>query len=308
MLASSPPRITIVTPNFNYGSFVGAAIESVVNQGYPNLEYIVLDDGSTDDSVEKIRQYEGRISHWETGPNRGQYRTITSGFARATGEIFGWLNSDDMHMPWTLRAVGDIFATFPEVHWISSLRLAHWDWDGFCVAVSTNRGFSSEAFLDGRYLPPDAEDASSVPPTNREFIQQESTFWRRSLWEKAGACVSHEFGAAGDYELFARFCQHAEPIGVDIPLAGFRHQHHQQSAQRAKYAAQCLPALQRLRESVGWKPSRGRIAAQRARSLLAGESVADFAFRPFGYKGKRIVRRKIDTPDAHWALEEHRFI
>jgi hypothetical protein len=213
-----------------------------------------------------------------------------------------------MHMPWTLRAVGDIFAAFPGVEWISSLRLAHWDWDGYCVAVSINRGYSRDAFLDGRYLPPDAGDPKGVPPVNREFIQQESTFWRRSLWEKAGGYVSQEFGAAGDFELFARFCRHASLVGVDVPLAGFRHQHQQQSAQRVKYASQCLPALEQLRTATRWSPSPQRTLLHRSRSLLRGESVADFAFRPLAYTGQRIVRRGIDTPDAHWALEEHRFI
>jgi len=308
MLNAKLPRISIVTPNYNYGRFIGAAMESVLSQNYPDLEYIVLDDGSTDDSVETIRRYETRLSHWETGPNRGQYRTITSGFTRATGEILGWLNSDDMHLPWTLRAVGDIFATFPDVHWISSLRQAHWDWDGYCVVVSANRGLSREAFLDGRYLPPDADDPRGVPAENREFIQQESTFWRRSLWEKAGGYVSHEFGAAGDFELFARFCRQASPVGVDVPLAGFRHQQHQQSAQREKYASLCMPAIEQLRREMEWRASPQRTFAHRTRSLLRGEAVADFAFRPFGYTSERIVRRQIDQAEAHWALQEYRFI
>ena len=308
MLAGRLPKITLVTPNYNYGQFIAAAIESVLNQAYPDLEYIVLDDHSTDGSAEVIRRYESRLAHWDAGPNPGQYETITRGFERATGEIFGWLNSDDMQMPWTLRAVGDLFATFPDVQWISSLRQAHWDSDGYCVAISANRGFSREAFLDGRYLPPDAVDPDGVPPTNREFIQQESTFWRRSLWEKAGGYLSHEFGPAGDFELFARFYQHAELIGVDVPLGGFRHQNQQQSAQRLKYAESCLPALQTVRTRSGWRASAVRRLVHGARSLLRGETAADFAFRPFGYSGKRITRRQIDTPDAHWGLEEHRFI
>src|SRR4030095_12208597 len=215
MTAANLPTISLVTTNHNYAHFIGAAIESVVNQGYPNLEYIVLDHNSTDGSVDVIRRYESGLTYWESGENPGHFQTITKGLQRATGEIFGWLNSDDIHLPWTLRAVGDIFATFPDVQWISSLRGAHWDWDGYCVAVSANRGFSRGAFLDGRYLPPDAVDPDGVPATNREFIQQESTFWRRSLWEKAGGYLSHEFGPAGDFELFVPFYQHSELIGRD---------------------------------------------------------------------------------------------
>jgi glycosyltransferase involved in cell wall biosynthesis len=308
MIAAHLPRISLVTTNHNYGRFIGAAIESVVNQGYPNLEYIVLDHKSTDGSVDIIRRYESRLAYWESRDNPGHFQTITKGLQRATGEVFGWLNSDDMHLPWTLRAVGDIFATFPQVEWISSLRGAHWDWDGFCVALSANRGFSREAFLDGRYLPPQATDPQSVPPANREFIQQESTFWRRSLWEKAGGCLSQEFGSAGDFELFARFYGYAELIGVDVPLAGFRHQHQQKSAQRLEYASLCEPVLKELRTRLGWKPSPQRSLVHRARSLLRGEAVADFAFRPFAYTGQRIVRRDIEAPGARWVLEEHRFV
>jgi glycosyltransferase involved in cell wall biosynthesis len=152
MLAGRLPKITLVTPNYNYGQFIAAAIESVLNQAYPALEYIVLDDHSTDGSADVIRRYESKLAHWDAGPNPGQYETITRGFQRATGEIFGWLNSDDMQMPWALQAVGDIFATFPDVQWISSLRQAHWDSDGYCVAISANRGFLSRS-IPRRPLP-----------------------------------------------------------------------------------------------------------------------------------------------------------
>ena len=107
------PKISIVTPNFNYGRFLERTLTSVLGQDYPNFEYIVIDDGSTDDSVEIIRRHEARLAHWETGVNRGQYVSIGRGFERATGEIFGWLNSDDAYLPGTLSLVAEIFATFP---------------------------------------------------------------------------------------------------------------------------------------------------------------------------------------------------
>ncbi len=237
------PVISLVTPNLNYADFLDAAMRSVLEQRCPNLEYIVVDGGSTDGSIDIIRRYEQRLAHWETRPKRGQYADITAGFARSTGEIMGWLNSDDMHLPWTLRAVGEIFQSLPNVEWISTLKPGHWDCTGYNLGFSSVSGFSKEAFMDGRYLPARAT-AASLPQIS--YIQQESTFWRRSLWEKAGGYVSQDFGMAGDFELWSRFYRHTELFGVDIPLAGFRHQHRQQSAQPGRYAEQSGVLLDEL--------------------------------------------------------------
>ncbi|MEO8352984.1 MAG: glycosyltransferase family 2 protein [Chthoniobacteraceae bacterium] len=302
------PRISLVTPNYNYGHFIEATIRSVLDQDYANLEYIVLDDGSTDDSVETIRRYANRLAHWETGANRGQYATITQGFARCTGEIFGWLNSDDMHLPWTLRAVGDIFAHFPEIDWITSLHPGHWDRAGFLERFSRSMGFSLAAFLDGRNLPPAALLPRSVPSRNRELIQQESTFWRRSLWEKAGGNASQDFGSAGDFELWARFFRQAELIGIGIPLAGFRHQDQQQTVQAEKYARWCEKALAAYRDEVRWQPDSLRSAAHFVRSLPIPQPYAAPGLRAFGYTGRRVVRRDSSSADARWELEDYRFL
>jgi hypothetical protein len=300
-------KISIVTPNYNYGHFLESTLKSVLNQEYPDLEYIVLDDGSSDDSVERIKRYADRLTHWETAPNQGQYRTITRGFSMCTGEVFAWLNSDDMYLPWTLRAVGEIFTKFPEIQWLSTLQLGHWDWAGYCLGFFPCLGFAREAFLDGRYMPPEAGDPRGVPAGRREYIQQESTFWRRSLWEKAGGYVSQEFGSAGDYELWARLYRHAELVGVDMPLAGFRHQHRQQSAQKERYASQCVPAMEALRREAGWEPSLARTLAYGARSLPIPQPRTVPGLSALGYEGRRLVRRAQDTPEAHWELETYSF-
>ena len=147
------PKISIVTPNFNYGKFLERTLTSVLDQDYPNLEYLVIDDGSTDDSVEIIRRHEARIAHWETGVNRGQYVSITRGFARATGEIFGWLNSDDAYPPGALSLVAEIFATFPQIEWLTTLYPLLWDERGRLVRADQVRGFSRGGFLAGEHLP-----------------------------------------------------------------------------------------------------------------------------------------------------------
>jgi len=302
------PKISLVTPNHNYAHFLAATVSSVLDQRYPNLEYIVLDDGSTDNSMEILESFRSRLARCETAPNQGQYRTLTRGLTNSTGEIMGWLNSDDMHLPWTLRAVADIFRTFPDVDWISSLQLGHWDWPGYCLGFFLNRGFAREAFLDGRYLPTQARIEAGAPSAAREFIQQESTFWRRRLWERAGGYVSSDFESAGDFELWARFYRHAELVGVNIPLAGFRHQREQQTTQMERYAKPCVAALEKYREESGWRRNRARFLVQQMAALGEVGHFAGAAFRALGYAGKRLVRREVSTREARWELESHRFV
>jgi glycosyltransferase involved in cell wall biosynthesis len=108
------PRITIVTPSYQQAHFLEQTIRSVLLQGYPNLEYIVLDGGSTDGSVEIIRKYEWWIDYWTSGKDGGQAEAIDRGFERATGELVAWQNSDDLYLPGALAAFGRLFARHPK--------------------------------------------------------------------------------------------------------------------------------------------------------------------------------------------------
>ena len=99
------PKITVVTPNYNYGHYLEETIRSILLQGYPNLEYIIIDGGSTDNSIEVIKKYEPWITHWESEPDRGQTHAINKGLELATGEVFNWINSDDILMPGSLMAI-----------------------------------------------------------------------------------------------------------------------------------------------------------------------------------------------------------
>lgn len=108
-MASEWPRITIVTPSLNQGEYLRSTLDSVLSQNYPNLEYFVIDGGSTDRSVEIIRAYSGRLNGWVSEPDTGQTDAIAKGFERATGEIFNWLNSDDLLLPGALFAVAREF-------------------------------------------------------------------------------------------------------------------------------------------------------------------------------------------------------
>lgn len=234
------PRISIVTPSYQQGAFLEATLKSVLDSGYPNLEYVVMDGGSTDESVQIIEKYADGLAYWQSKKDGGQYDAIQRGFEKSTGEIMGWLNSDDMYFPWTLRLVGELFAQFPEVEWISTLQPAVWSGGGVPFHVSLRPGFAARYYLKGLYV------TDGCYP-RRWFIQQESTFWRRSLWEKAGARLSAEDKVAADFELWGRFFQHADLVGVHAPLGGFRVHGAQRSVLELQgYLRECEQVLERV--------------------------------------------------------------
>ena len=234
------PRVSVVTPSFNQGRFLGETIRSVLDQGYPNLEYVVIDGGSTDNSVEIIRSHEAQLASWVSEKDAGQYDAINKGFARTSGEVMAWLNSDDKYTPWALRVVGEIFAQLPQVQWLTTLLPLHWDARGLPIRCKPVRGgYSRSGFLRGDHLP-------ALGSWDGSFIQQESTFWRRSLWDKAGGRVDSTLQLAGDFELWARFFEHADLYGVELPLGGFRMHGDQKTADRMiEYVDEAFSVLDR---------------------------------------------------------------
>lgn len=223
----APIRISLVTPCFNSGAYIGHTLSSVLDQGYANLDYVVADGGSTDGSLEVIGHYRDRLSHVLSEPDKGHYDALNKGFTRTTGEVMGWLNSNDVHFPWTLLVAAEIFAGLPEVEWLTTTLPLAIDEDGRVVSGQCLPGFSGSAFRRGENMP-----TGSWPST--VWIQQEATFWRRSLWERAGARL--EPLVACDFELWARFFTTARLYGVDVPLAGFRlHDDQRSQSLRARY-------------------------------------------------------------------------
>ena len=209
------PKITIVTPNYNQAEYLEQSIISVLDQHYPNLEYIVIDDGSTDGSPEVIKKYSDRLAYWTTRPNKGQYATINEGFARSTGEIMAWINSDDMYLPGAFSVVAEIFSQHPQVEWLTTVTPVLWNEHSHATLNLRLPGFNRQAFFHGANFFGDVVYSKGC-------IQQESTFWRRSLWQRAGACLDESFKIAADFELWARFYQYGELYGVCALLGGFR--------------------------------------------------------------------------------------
>jgi glycosyltransferase involved in cell wall biosynthesis len=104
-------KFSIVTPSYNQGQYLEKAILSVIEQDYPNLEYIIIDGGSTDNSLEIIKKYEKHLAYWVSEKDRGQSHAINKGFERASGDLFGWLNSDDYFAPDALKTVAEVYHT-----------------------------------------------------------------------------------------------------------------------------------------------------------------------------------------------------
>src|SRR5688500_8895612 len=209
------PSIAVVTPSFNQAPYLEAAIRSVLDQGYPRLEYVVMDGGATDGSVAILQRSDAQLAFWSSGKDDGQYDAVGKGLGRTSGEIMGWMNSDDAYLPGALSMAGEIFAQFPEIEWLTTLYPVHWDDRGRPIRVDHIPGFNREGFFAGEYLPAPGEFSFG-------YIQQESAFWRRSLWERAGGRIDPTFRLAGDFALWAQLFKHAELVGVAAPLAGFR--------------------------------------------------------------------------------------
>jgi glycosyltransferase involved in cell wall biosynthesis len=199
------PRITMVTAVYNGEAYLEETIGSILDQGYPNLEYIIVNDGSTDGTIGIIKKYEQHVACWFSQANQGLYAALNAGFARSTGEIMGWLNASDRLHHKGLFIVGSVFRTFPDVEWITGRPTAFND-VGMPVYVGDLRRWTRYRFLAG---------------ANRH-IQQESTFWRRSLWERAGGRLETAYRAEGDFELWVRFFRHAQLYPVDALVGGYR--------------------------------------------------------------------------------------
>ncbi len=183
------PRISIVTPSFNQGQFLERTICSVLNQNYPNLEYIVMDGGSTDGTVEIIKKYQRYLGYWASEKDSGQADAIKKGFRKCTGKLLAWLNSDDIYLPGTLHRIAD-------------------NWNKINADVIYANEYlinENDEIIGERRLTPFIPCISALGFVYGGFgIYQPSAFWTKELYYKVGE-IDTAFIHCMDNELFARF-------------------------------------------------------------------------------------------------------
>jgi glycosyltransferase involved in cell wall biosynthesis len=246
----------VVTPSYNQARFIEATLESIHSQGYPNLEHIVIDGGSTDGSVDVIRLYADRISYWVSEPDGGQTDALIKGFSRATGDILCWLNSDDLFEPWTLAEVAGWFETHPDDRFIYGD--ATWiDVDGRVIKPKLEHGFSRFVWM-----------------YDHNFIPQPSCFWTRDLYEEVGG-LDPGFDLAMDADLWIRFADMTRPRHVRRRWSRMRFYPEQKNtamrgrsgAEGRKIRSRYLPSQSRI--TWRWKRRAAR-ALRFALKLMAG--------------------------------------
>jgi len=180
---STVPTFALVTPSYRQGAFIRATIDSVLGQGYPKLRYVVMDGGSTDETLDILASYGDRLDWW-SGPDRGQADAVNKGFARVSGEIMGWLNSDDLLLPGTLAHVARFFRDHPEVDLVYGHRII----------------IDEQGREVGRWVLP-RHDPAALALT--DYVPQETMFWRAALWNALGP-LDTGFHYAMDWDLLLR--------------------------------------------------------------------------------------------------------
>jgi glycosyltransferase involved in cell wall biosynthesis len=248
------PRISVVVPSYNQGHFIEETIRSILLQGYPDVELIVMDGASTDDTVALLRRYEPWLAHWESEKDRGQTHAINKGLERSTGEIFAYLNSDDVYAPGAFYAAARAFAANPDAD------VVH----GGCVYMTET---GEETFtVRGREIDFPSYLRIWERLAKRDFITQPEVFVRRAALVEVGP-FREELRSVMDFEMWLRLLVRGKRfLSIDTPLARFR-----------MYAAQKSavdPGDEICRVVEEYARTSGRLAPEEQESVLADLRVA----------------------------------
>lgn len=246
------PRVTIVVPSFNQGRFIGATLQSIIDQRYPNLELIVVDGGSTDNTPSVIKQYEAHLAWWVSEPDSGQTAAINKGFMRSTGEIMAWINSDDLVASGALHQVADYFVKHPETQ-----------------AVYGDRILINEEGLEiGRWILP--RHSSRVLQWD-DFVPQETLYWTRNAWDLIGGRLDETFSFVMDWDFLLRLSAKRIDIHhLPVFLGLFRIHHQQKTSIQMSSIGQQEIRIIRHRE-LGFQPTRWQLILNTAPFLLAAK-------------------------------------
>jgi len=182
------PKITIVTPSYNQAKYLPETIESVLGQDYPSLEYIIIDGGSTDGSVDIIKRYESHLAYWVSEKDSGQSEAINKGLRRATGTLFNWINSDDVLFPGALQRIAEVHARHPEAD----------------LFVGYGAKSDAEGIITRITVPP--RQRSMSPRNWSFFLHQQSVFMATETVRRLGG-VREDLSSIMDAELYYRIFQ-----------------------------------------------------------------------------------------------------
>ena len=242
------PKISVITPSFNQGRYISETIESVLLQRYPNVEHIIIDGGSSDDTMHVVEGYRSQIAYVLSEADRGQSDALNKGFRQATGDILCWLNSDDQFAPGALAAVAMAFTT-RDVDLVSGICEIYKD------GKLTHRHMTS--CEDGPLPLHDLLDLDNGWNAGQFFYQPE-VFFSRALWERSGGHVREDCFYSMDYELWCRFAHVGAKLHViGAPLARFRMHPEQKTADPAKFKKELVEVRDRFSatHSIKLQPS-----------------------------------------------------
>jgi glycosyltransferase involved in cell wall biosynthesis len=208
------PKISIITPSYNQGCFIEETIRSVLLQGYPNLEYIIIDGGSTDNTLEVIKKYQDFISYWVSEPDTGQSNAINKGITMSTGEIVAWLNSDDIYLNGALEKIGTFFLCHPYAGLVY----------GDCLTINE---------VNQKIEKIEAGNFNFNKLICEDFIPQPSAFIQRRVFNDIGL-IDESLHYAMDYDLWFRIGLHYSILYIPEIFSQFRYHSKSKSIGSAK--------------------------------------------------------------------------
>jgi glycosyltransferase involved in cell wall biosynthesis len=269
------PKISVITPSYNQAQYIEATISSVLGQSYPMLEYLVVDGGSTDGTLDILRRYEERLN-WISEPDEGQAQAINKGFKRSTGEIITWLNSDDLHLPEALHRVSEFFNQHPEIN------VVYGDYH-----LINSRG---QVVLQKQEIPFDY----NILLYGLDYISQPTTFFRRTIFEQVGYLDENlHFGL--DWEYWLRIASRG---------GRFAHIPYYLAATRWHTEAKTLVAPPRM--YAEHQAIRDRYWQKRRFKSAQLQQLYGYGLNKV-YRLKRqliklLARRTLDFPPGHWVM------
>ncbi len=270
------PKISIVTPNYNYGNFIEETIRSVLLQGYPNLEYIIMDGGSTDNSVEIIRKYEEFLAFFRTKPDKGQTQSINDGFLHSTGDIFAWINSDDCYYKDVFSYVAQKYReAVPGRFWlVMAVNYFTPEVNVSCVKTQ-NPTHSLVDWTIGKV------------ETN-----QQGAFWSRKIWEEEGL-LDESMHLEFDQEFFVRLIAKGYQFTASDKIAALFRLH-----SAAKSRSRLLAQHEHARIALKYLSKDYPAYIAEKRRLLG--TLAYLHIKSSGEAGRPIFKRVLDLPKAFY--------